>query len=251
MIGQEDTLYLPEYSRLYDLLYKMKEDIDFLAAKLIEITRGNVLELACGRGRVLEALATRYPERSFWGIDICPHYLAYCKSTIVQRIPEFPTNHLILGDMCNLGNYIEQETLFGAIYICNSSFLHVSTENDCLNLFKNVANHLTEDGIFVLEYSNSFWKTWGWKDGDSLGAFHIRRRNIYLEGEQKALRFFEFINKVNPEEKFELQVTAHLFNYDSLVSTVKESGMAITNGVGCFSGIQNIEDRKILFISKC
>jgi len=111
--------------------------VEFLAG---EAGKGPILELAIGTGRIALPLAAR--EIEVHGIDVSPAMLA--------KLGEKPGGDRIrvtIGDFADVG-VIGQYSL---IYIVFNSLFALLTQEDQIKCFRNVAEHLTEEGLFVVE----------------------------------------------------------------------------------------------------
>jgi SAM-dependent methyltransferase len=111
------------------------------AATLAELARGGpALELAIGTGRVALPLAALGVE--VHGID--------ASEAMVARLREKPGGEAIpvtMGDFADVG----VEGRFALIYIVFNTFFALFSQDDQVRCFANVAAHLTDDGVFVLE----------------------------------------------------------------------------------------------------
>jgi SAM-dependent methyltransferase len=99
-----------------------------------------VLELAIGTGRISLPLADRGVD--IHGVDI--------SQEMVARLREKPGGAEIPVTM---GDFSEADYggTFPLIFLAFNTIFGLETQDDQVRLFENVARHLTEDGIFVLE----------------------------------------------------------------------------------------------------
>ena len=101
---------------------------------------GHVLELAIGTGRIALPLAARGIQVD--GIDISPD--------MVDKLREKPGGDQIevtIGDFADCpvtGSY-------KLVYVVFNTFFNLLTQEDHIRCFENVAAHLTDDGLFVVE----------------------------------------------------------------------------------------------------
>jgi SAM-dependent methyltransferase len=122
--------------------------IDFYV-ELARSARGDVLELACGTGRVTIPVAQGLAssDRTVTGLDLAPAMLeaARTKSDAVGVAPDF-----VLGDMRRfaLGRR------FGLIFVAFNSLLHLTTNQALTECFACVREHLVPDGAFVFDVFN-------------------------------------------------------------------------------------------------
>lgn len=111
--------------------------VEFLAT---EAGKGPVLELAIGTGRIALPLAARGFD--VHGIDASP--------SMVAKLGEKPGGERIpvtMGDFADVAVAGE----YSLIYIVFNSIFGLLTQEDQVSCFRNVAAHLTEKGIFVVE----------------------------------------------------------------------------------------------------
>ena len=101
---------------------------------------GPVLELAIGTGRVSLPLAERGLE--VHGVD--------ASEAMVARLREKPGGDRIpvaIGDFAD----VPVEGRFSLVFVVFNTFFGLLTQDDQARCFANVAEHLTDDGVFVLE----------------------------------------------------------------------------------------------------
>lgn len=119
----------------------VRGDEEATVACLAQLARGGrALELAIGTGRVAIPLAaTGIPVD---GIDFAPAMLAK-----LQAKPG--------GDQLTvtLGNYADVAVpgAYDLIYVVFNTFFNLLTQDEQVRCFENVAAHLTEKGVFVIE----------------------------------------------------------------------------------------------------
>jgi SAM-dependent methyltransferase len=116
-------------------------DGEMLASRLADMAGpGPALELAIGTGRVALPLTEMGVE--VHGIDISP--------AMVGKLREKPGGADIpvtMGDFAE----VPVEGRYPLIYLVFNTIFALTTQEDQVRCFASVAEHLTEDGIFVLE----------------------------------------------------------------------------------------------------
>ncbi|MFL5798582.1 MAG: class I SAM-dependent DNA methyltransferase [Actinomycetota bacterium] len=116
-------------------------DVDSVAARLADLAEGGpALELAIGTGRVAIPLTEMGVE--VHGIDI--------SEAMVARLREKPGG----GDIpVTMGDFaaVDVEGRFRLVYVVFNTIFALLTQEDQVRCFANVARHLTDDGVFVLE----------------------------------------------------------------------------------------------------
>jgi len=119
--------------------------VDFYV-DLAREARGDVLELACGTGRVTIpiALALAGSGRSVAGLDLAPAMLevARAKSAAAGVAPD-----LISGDM----RHFAFDRHFDLIFVARNSLLHLLSTADLVAAFTTIRRHLTPDGVFAFD----------------------------------------------------------------------------------------------------
>jgi SAM-dependent methyltransferase len=126
--------YPPElYAAVHD---GTEGDIEFYRQQCRGAT--SVLELACGYGRVLEALKDEVDD--LVGLDIDPELLAIARRRV-------PTVELVEGDIreFNLGRTFER------ILLPHTSLYCLLSEDDVVRCLTMVARHLAPEGRLVLD----------------------------------------------------------------------------------------------------
>jgi hypothetical protein len=113
------------------------ETIDFL----VELAGGGpVLELAIGTGRIGLPLAQRGVE--VHGIELSPDMVEQlCRKPGGDQIP------VTLGDYAEVG----VEGRYRPIFVVFNTFYNLLTQDKQVQCFQNVAKHLLDDGVFLIE----------------------------------------------------------------------------------------------------
>ncbi len=189
MFGTSDkNLYLND-ARFYDLDPRefLKADIPFylrFAAK----TRGPILELACGTGRITIPLAEAGHET--WGLEYSETMLELFKIKMTG-FPKLTTDkiHLVQGDM----SHFQLDREFPLIILPCRSFQLLydeEKENACL---KTVYSHLSGNGFFIIDIGNFIpnkekegeWVSneefFDWENSDPQTGCKIQRTHIRKE----------------------------------------------------------------------
>jgi SAM-dependent methyltransferase len=141
MEGYEAETYGERIAARYDELYADLDPADAVEtlADLAE-RRGRVLELAIGTGRIALPLADRGIDVQ--GVDI--------SEAMVARLRSKPGGEAIpvtMGDFAE----VPVEGRYGVVFVAFNTFFGLTTQEEQVRCFENVAAHLTEDGVFVLE----------------------------------------------------------------------------------------------------
>jgi hypothetical protein len=135
------STYGERIAETYDSWYRFPEDTDGAAAFLAAVAgEGPALELAIGTGRVALPLAARGLE--VHGID--------ASRAMVDRLRGKPGGEAIpvtVGDFADVG----VKGRFGLIFVVFNTFFALLSQDEQVRCMRNVAEHLTDDGAFVLE----------------------------------------------------------------------------------------------------
>jgi SAM-dependent methyltransferase len=140
MEGYGPETYGDRIAEIYDSLFP-ELDTEGAVKTLAELAAGGpVLELAIGTGRLALPLAERGLE--VHGIDASPAMVEKLRTKPgAEQIP------VTLGDFADVavgGRY-------RLIFVAFNTLFALLTQDDQLRCFTNVASHLTDDGVLVLE----------------------------------------------------------------------------------------------------
>jgi SAM-dependent methyltransferase len=142
MEAYEASTYGDRIADVYDSLHPGEvldtaSTVEFLAARA---GSGPVLELAIGTGRVALPLVERGIE--VHGIDASEKMVAKLRAKQGGR--DLP---VAFGDFKD----VPVEGRFSLIYLTFNTMYALTTQEDQVTCFRNVAQHLTEDGVFVMD----------------------------------------------------------------------------------------------------
>jgi SAM-dependent methyltransferase len=141
MAAYDETTYGERWAPIYDDYFRIPKDTEQTVAFLAErVGSGRALELAIGTGRIALPLAHRGV--SVAGIDSSPK--------MVARLQEKPGGAEI---PVGLGNFadVRVDGTFTLIFVVWNTFFALPSAEDQRRCFQNVAAHLTDDGLFVIE----------------------------------------------------------------------------------------------------
>jgi SAM-dependent methyltransferase len=139
--GYEAETYGERIAARYDELYADLDPTDAVGtlADLAE-GRGPVLELAIGTGRIALPLNERGVE--VHGVD--------ASEAMVARLRSKPGGEAIPVTMGNFAE-VPVEGRYGVVFVAFNTFFGLTTQEEQVRCFENVAGHLTDDGVFVIE----------------------------------------------------------------------------------------------------
>lgn len=143
----DEKVYGERVAAIYDDLYGEAFDKAGAVSFLVERSRGaeghgegKALELAIGTGRIALPLAQHGVDVS--GIDI--------SEAMVEKLRAKPGGADIpvtMGDFAD----VAVPGRFDLVYVVFNTLFALTTQEDQLRLFRNVADHLTPEGLFVVE----------------------------------------------------------------------------------------------------
>ncbi len=135
------STYGERIADIYDELYQELPGLEPMVDTLAELARGGrALELGIGTGRVAIPLAERGVD--VHGIDSSEAMVARLRAK--ERGAKIPVT---IGDFADVGI----DGRFSLIFAVFTSFLGLTSQEEQVRCFRNVAEHLTEDGVFVIE----------------------------------------------------------------------------------------------------
>src|SRR5829696_7595536 len=119
----------------------LRGDEEATVAFLAQLTRGgSALELAIGTGRIALPLAARGIPVD--GIDFSPAMVAKLRAK-----PGGDQIAVTIGDFAD----VPVPGAYRLIYVVYNTLFNLLTQDDQVRCFENVATHLTDDGVFVVE----------------------------------------------------------------------------------------------------
>lgn len=129
-----------ETAAIYDQIAQRGDEVEAVAFLKEWAGSGPALELAIGTGRIALPLAAEGVKVQ--GIDL--------SLPMIQRLRAKPG-----GEQIEIiqGNYadVPVEGRFRLIYLVFNTFFNLLTQDEQVRCFENVAKHLTEEGVFILE----------------------------------------------------------------------------------------------------
>jgi SAM-dependent methyltransferase len=163
------TTYGERMAEVYDQWPGLPQNTDAVVACLTRLAGcGPLLELGIGTGRIALPLAQR--GLRVHGIDASPAMVAQLRAKPGgEHIP------------VTLGNFADMavEGRFTLIFAIFNTFFGLLSQEDQVRCFLGVAQHLTEDGVFVLEaFVPDLTR---FERGQRVGAREVETDRIHLE----------------------------------------------------------------------
>ncbi len=138
---------LPILAELYDLvpMYQKRSDREFYL-NLSRETKGQILEIGCGTGRILIPIAKE--GLKITGLDLSENMLSVCREKLSKLDVETQNNAtLVQGNMTDF----DIQEKFDLITIPFRAFQHLITRDMQESCLKCVHNHLTDNGRLVFD----------------------------------------------------------------------------------------------------
>ena len=101
-----------------------------------------VLDLGCGRGRILHRLATLYPESRFTGIDLSPEAIAHAR----EHAAGLDNLDYAARDLSDFDRTAEPE-----VYDLITTFDAIHDQGQPLNVLKGIHRALAPDGVYLMQ----------------------------------------------------------------------------------------------------
>ena len=158
---------------------------------------GPALELAVGTGRIALPLAERGVRVD--GIDFSEPMVAKLRAK-----PGGDKLGITLGDFADVG----VSGKYSLVYVVFNSFFNVLTQDDQVRCFENVARHLNDDGVFLIE---AFVPTSLGLDGDQ----YVRAEAI--EVDTVRLDLLKHDGATQTIEENHVQLTTHGITFNPVV----------------------------------
>ena len=142
----ETRNFLYRNPQFYELVYpepneETPEMCRRMFARYLPAPPASILDLGCGTGRDLDALARDCPD--CWGVDYLPEMVAYARATR-------PRLRVEQGDM----RTIRLGRTFNAILCLGSAFMYALTNEDVAAVLATLAAHAQRGTLLVLDINN-------------------------------------------------------------------------------------------------
>jgi SAM-dependent methyltransferase len=139
----EDPFY--RNGQIYDLMHeKLVADVNFFLEEAVQVG-GPVLEVACGTGRITIPIAKKGIE--IFGLDISEGMLAEAKRKSELAKAKIAWVHADCRQF-------DLQKKFQLIFIPFNSMQHLHDLRSLESFFNQVKNHLTSNGVFIIDVFN-------------------------------------------------------------------------------------------------
>lgn len=136
-----------DYAHLYDLDYAAETDDLNTIRQFASRCGSPILELGCGTGRLLEALAE--DGQRVTGVDNSAAMLVIARRRMGASALGGQVM-LVEQDM----RHLNLDERFSLAFAVSNSFMHLLTQDDQLTALRQIRRHLAPDGLLVLDLFN-------------------------------------------------------------------------------------------------
>lgn len=166
---------------VYDRLAQRGDEDATVAFLATLADRGPALELAIGTGRIALPLAATGVRVD--GIDFSEPMVAQLRAK-----PGGDEIDVTIGDLAD----VAVSGTYRLIYVVFNSFFNLLTQDDQVRCFENVAAHLTDDGLFVVEGGCTFnfvqhLRAGQYVDAEGIGVDSVRFDLLRLDPSTQVL----------------------------------------------------------------
>ena len=178
--------------------------LDFVEQELPKTT-GQILDLACGAGRLAVMLAQNGYQVS--GVDLSEEMLALAEMHAREANLAIPFMQGNMLDLSALGQY-------SAVTCFADSFCYLQDEAQVLQAFKEVYQHLENDGKFIFDVITPYHYTtedqaFIWSSfADEFEHSAVHELTFFVWNE--ALASYERVSEIHHERTYELEVYQRL-----------------------------------------
>jgi len=245
IIGYKKNWYKEWFGEDYLTVYQHRNDSD--ALRLIHLIKNHVeinpesllLDLACGIGR--HAYLLSQYSQNIYGLDLSGSLLKKAQEKKEkQKSPSF-----VQADM----RYFPFKIKFNVIFSLFTSFGYFDKDEKHLMVAKEIADSLTDNGSFVIDYFNAGFVR------DNLVSYGERLIGNIKVKEKRWMSdkwvHKNIVIKKNDGEKY-FQESVRMFELDELSLLLKEAGIAVQRVFGDYDGsvYSRNSKRMILFAEK-
>lgn len=212
----------------YDKENKWAEDDDFYLA-LAKKSKGKVLDLACGTGRLTIEIHNQGIDVT--GLDIMPQMLERARTKSKGADIKW-----IEGDCRNF----ELEDTFDLMLMTSHGFQYLLTDHDQIDFLKSAYTHLNENGQLAFETRNLAHKSYGSHSEFKYCGSIVNDKNesikaylysIYDENTKLDRIFFKTENEITKEIKYSEEYLRYT-SQEELNERLKRCGFKVIHQYG-------------------
>jgi ubiquinone/menaquinone biosynthesis C-methylase UbiE len=107
-----------------------------------------VLDVGCGDGQTLFALASEFPSLKFHGIDFSSEMISSARGALAMQAEGLKQRiNFALGDVRNLDTALERQQF--SVIISNRCLINLNTADEQYHALRQIAAHLTAGGLYL------------------------------------------------------------------------------------------------------
>jgi len=126
-----------------DIMWWKKDDIVFWSSIIESMDANNILELCCGTGRIGMPLINQGLD--YYGLDLSNNFVNHFKSKLKDS--DYNSDNIITADARNFN----LNKTFDFIFIGFNSLAHFMTNQDIIDCFNSIKNHMHNKTIFAID----------------------------------------------------------------------------------------------------
>lgn len=237
----------------------VKDDIPFYQ-EYVENREGDVLELACGTGRVTLPLAEN-TGKNIIALDLSEQMLS-CFQTKLDRDYRHLSRQitLIQGDISNfnLGKK------FNTVLLPWRAFQYLTEAEQAENCLDCIAQHMTNDAIFIFDIFhplNSYGQDWLGQETlsydivDPQSGNHVVRftRNEYSDPQNQIIKYssnYQITDKDGRKTQLQDILTYKYYSYQQIKDLLHKRGFTILEQYGYYDRSDVSDGKEFIFICK-
>lgn len=231
-----------DFAGIYDELINGDVNYKAWANKILDICSSlnvearDYLDLACGTGNMTIEIAKQF--KNIWAVDISSQMLTEAESKFRYSNKKAK---FVCQDICSL----KLNNKFDLITCCLDSTNYLLKEEELVNYFNGVYNHLKEKGIFIFDI-NSFYKL---TNILACNTFNFDNEDVvyiwenYLEEDIVEMNLTFFVKEGDVYRRFDEEHRERAYKEEYLEQLLYNSGFKI---------IQKLDNyEEVLTSSKC
>ncbi|MCL1903600.1 MAG: class I SAM-dependent methyltransferase [Oscillospiraceae bacterium] len=229
----ENTAYLYDFDNR-DLL---NDDVK-IALECVEKTKGDILEIACGTGRVTIPVLKKAIDRNVTAFDLSDTMLSVFREK-AAKLPDEITKNLSIEN-ANMTIFNLNKT-FGLVILIWRAFQVLLNESDAVQCLKNIKKHMNDDSLFLFSVfipRQSYGDDWLGKETEAYITVDpatnnkIRRytKNIKSDQEKQIIEYVSIYEITAPDGRFETiedNITYRYYTPEQIKSLLIKCGFTI------------------------
>jgi ubiquinone/menaquinone biosynthesis C-methylase UbiE len=218
---------------------------------------GDVLELACGTGRVAIPLAEA--GHTVWGLDFSREMLDQFQEKLKERPRKIEDRITLLHQ--NMAEFSINRT-FSLIILAFRSFQSLTEEKDQLSCLESIRRHLTQSGSFIInvfkprEPMNESWisdEVTNLETEDPRTGAHVRRTHVQRKIDLKNQIIYPdliyyIIHPDGTKERLAEPLTLKYYFEDQMRTLLLEAGFTIKEEMGYYDKRPISQGPELIFV---